>query len=116
QWLIYLPPTMAPTATSSRPGLLEHPEEAFAAFARQGVPQVVCEEKHMGSRAVAIVCRNPEAARRRFGVLDDGAGVVYTRTGRRFFTDPAMEAALLDRLRGAVERCGWWDTFATDWL
>ncbi|HEY5864316.1 MAG TPA: polynucleotide kinase-phosphatase [Candidatus Tectomicrobia bacterium] len=116
QWLIYLPPTMAPTATSSRPGLLEHPEEAFAAFARQGVPQVLCEEKHMGSRAVVIVCRNAEAARRRFGVTDDSAGVVYTRTGRRFFTDPAMETALLDRLRGAVERCGWWDMFATDWL
>ncbi len=116
QWLIYLPPTMAPTATSSRPGLLEHPEEAFAAFARQGVPQVVCEEKHMGSRAVVIVCRNAEAARRRFGVTDDDAGVVYTRTGRRFFTDPDMEAALLDRLRRAVERCGWWDMFATDWL
>ena len=30
RWLVYLPPTMAPTATSSRPDLLEHPEEAFA--------------------------------------------------------------------------------------
>lgn len=30
RWLVYLPPTMTPTATSSRPDLLEHPEEAFA--------------------------------------------------------------------------------------
>ena len=30
RWLIYLPPTMAPTATSQRPDLLEHPENAFA--------------------------------------------------------------------------------------
>ena len=36
---------------------LEHPAEAFAYFRREGVPRVVCEEKHMGSRAVVIVCR-----------------------------------------------------------
>jgi protein phosphatase len=62
QWLIYLPPTMAPTDTSSRPGLLEYPDEAFAYFATHGVEQVVCEEKHMGSRAVVIVCRDAQAA------------------------------------------------------
>jgi protein phosphatase len=32
RWLVYLPPTMSPTATSSREGLLEHPHEAFAAY------------------------------------------------------------------------------------
>ncbi|MDQ1605630.1 MAG: hypothetical protein QOE01_3478, partial [Actinomycetota bacterium] len=32
RWLVYLPPTMAPTATSGRPDLLEHPEEAFAEY------------------------------------------------------------------------------------
>jgi protein phosphatase len=116
QWLIYLPPTMAPTETSQQPGLLEHPDEAFAYFAAHGVEQVVCEEKHMGSRAVVIVCRNAQTARRRFGVTDDSIGMVYTRTGRRFFTDPAMEGAVLERLRGAVEQCGWWDQLTTDWL
>jgi hypothetical protein len=34
--LLYLPPTMSPSATSTRPGLLEHPAEAFAYF-RGGV-------------------------------------------------------------------------------
>ena len=29
KWLIYLPPTMSPTETTNRPGLLEHPTEAF---------------------------------------------------------------------------------------
>ena len=38
----------------------------------QGVPRVVCEQKHMGSRAVVIVCRDEEAARRRFGVTGEG--------------------------------------------
>ena len=50
KWLIYLPPTMSPCATTSEAGLLEHPAEAFAYFRNQGLPQVVCEEKHMGSR------------------------------------------------------------------
>jgi protein phosphatase len=43
-------PTMSPTETTEKPGLLEHPAEAFAYFRREGVPRVVCEEKHMGSR------------------------------------------------------------------
>ena len=68
EWLIYLPPTMSPCETSRDAGLLEHPAEAFAYYRNEGVPQVVCEEKHMGSRAVVVVCRDEEAARERFGV------------------------------------------------
>jgi protein phosphatase len=57
RWLVYLPPTMSPSETSQREDLLEHPAEAFAYYRHQGVPEVVCEEKHMGSRAVVVVCR-----------------------------------------------------------
>jgi hypothetical protein len=32
KWLIYLPPTMSPSETSSVPELLEHPQEAFHYF------------------------------------------------------------------------------------
>ena len=91
KWLIYLPPTMSPSETSSEPGLLEHPAEAFDYFRKAGVDQVICEQKHMGSRAVVIVCRDRDAALRRFGVAEDEAGTCYTRTGRRFFSDPAIE-------------------------
>src|SRR5204862_3803001 len=63
KWLVYLPPTMSPTETSRRADLLEHPGEAFAYFRHQGVGRVVCEEKHMGSRAVVVVCREEAAAR-----------------------------------------------------
>lgn len=86
KWLIYLPPTMSPCETSQAPGLLEHPAEAFADFRHAGVPRVVCEEKHMGSRAVVIVCRDEDAARKTFGVVGEGIGICYTRTGRRFLT------------------------------
>ncbi|KAA2264213.1 polynucleotide kinase-phosphatase [Solihabitans fulvus] len=115
-WLVYLPPTMAPCATASAEGFLEHPAEAFAAYRADGVSEVVCEEKHMGSRAVVVLCRDNEVARRRFGVADDTTGAVYTRTGRSFFDDPARTERLLDRVRRAVDRAGLWAELATDWL
>jgi len=68
RWLLYLPPTMSPVTTSQRPGTLEHPEQAFAAYRADGVSSVLCEEKHMGSRAVLLVCRSPDVAPARFGL------------------------------------------------
>ncbi len=116
KWLVYLPPTMSPSETTSRPGLLEHPAEAFAYYRDQGIPAVVCEEKHMGSRAVVVVCKDDAAARDRFGVSDEGVGIVVTRTGRRFFNDASLEAGLLDRLRGAIEAASLWSQLETRWL
>ncbi|HEY0018184.1 MAG TPA: polynucleotide kinase-phosphatase [Longimicrobium sp.] len=115
RWLVYLPPTMSPSATTAEPGLLEHPAEAFAYYRNEGIPAVVCEEKHMGSRAVVVVCRDEEAARRRFGVVDEGIGIVYTRTGRGFFDDGAIEARALGILRDAMTAAGFWDELRTDW-
>ena len=93
-WLIYLPPTMSPSETAPDPALLEHPAETFAYYRDRGVAQVICEEKHMGSRAVAVVCRTEEAARKRFNVHDGSAGICHTRTGRHFFADRSLEACL----------------------
>lgn len=115
KWLVYLPPTMSPSETSTKDGYLEHPAEAFAYFRSQGVPKVVCEEKHMGSRAVVVVCRDEEAASKRFGVQGE-TGIITTRTGRRFFNDTELEAALLERVRNALAASGFWDEFATDWV
>ena len=114
RWLTYLPPTMAPTATSSVPSLLEHPAEAFDEYRREGVPSVVCEEKHMGSRAVAIVCRADDVAARRFRI--EGLGCVVTRTGRAFFSDPPAQDGFLTALRDVVESAGLWDELQTDWI
>ena len=85
RWLLYLPPTMAPSPTSARADLLEHPAEAFSAYRADGVTDVICEEKHMGSRAVLLACRDAATARARFGVPDGMPGAVYTRTGRPLF-------------------------------
>ena len=116
KWLIYLPPTMSPSETSRAQGLLEHPAEAFTYYRAHGIPKVVCEEKHMGSRAVVIVCRDEDAARRRFGVTGQGIGIVYTRTGRRFFSDSELEQALLARTREALTASGQWEELETDWV
>jgi polynucleotide kinase-phosphatase len=116
KWLIYLPPTMSPSETSREPDLLEHPAEAFSYFRHQGVARVVCEEKHMGSRAVVVVCRDPAAARRRFGIVGDVAGVCYTRTGRRFFDDDAMEREFIAAIQRAMEAANLWEEFDSEWI
>jgi protein phosphatase len=113
RWLIYLPPTMSPVATAQDGDLLEHPEQAFSAYLADGVRQVVCEEKHMGSRAVLLVCRSGTSGAERFGV--DGGGAVWTRTGRPFF-GPALTSALLARVRDAVAAAGLFDELGTSWL
>ena len=115
-WLIYLPPTMAPPETCQEGQYLEHPKETFAYFCNQGVPQVVCEEKHMGSRAVIVLCRDEAVARQRFGVSGDEIGIIYTRTGRPFFSDTRMERQVLDRLRKAMDKSDLWSNLESDWI
>jgi len=134
RWLLWLPPTMAPCSTSTGPlacdcgprklrsspcavdGYLEHPAEALADYRHAGVTTVVCEEKHMGSRAVLVVCRDERVAATRFGVAGGPAGAVYTRTGRPFFSDGALTATLLDRVRTALGEARLWDELGSDWL
>jgi protein phosphatase len=116
RWLIYLPPTMSPPATSDADGLLEHPREALGAYRAAGVTDVVCQEKHMGSRAVVIACADESVAARRFGVPGAGPGVIYTRTGRAFFADRAVERELLRRVTAAIGAAGLWEELGTDWL
>ncbi|WP_436616633.1 polynucleotide kinase-phosphatase [Sorangium sp. So ce1024] len=116
RWLIYLPPTMSPTETSKDGGVLEHPREAFAYFRQNGVGRVVCEEKHMGSRAVLVVCRDEAARKRRFRVDEGPLGVCTTRTGRPFFADEARSRELIDRVRAAMDGADLWSELRTDWV
>lgn len=116
KWLIYLPPTMSPSAASTETGYLETLDKAFDYYQKRGISKVICEQKHMGSRAVVIVCQNKEAAQKRFGVNEEGIGVCYTRTGRRFFTDHDLEAKFLERVQKAVTKMNWWEKFETEWI
>lgn len=116
RWLIYLPPTMSPSETEKEGPFLEHPLGALGYYRSQGVEQVICEKKHMGSRAVVVVCRDRETARQRFRVGGETLGVCVTRTGRPFFGDPGTTAALLARVVGAMEKSGLWETLRTNWV
>lgn len=113
RWLVHLPATMAPAPAALEGTFLEHPERAFEAYAKAGVTRVVCEEKHMGSRAVVVLARDAGAAAARFGVTDGTSGTVHTRTGRPFF-GPDLTATLVDRLRLACAPL--FDRLDTDWL
>jgi len=115
RWLIYLPPTMSPTETCRDGDRLEHPAEAFAYYRREGLDRVICEQKHMGSRAVVVVCRDEAAAVARFGIAG-GLGAIYTRTGRPFFSEAATERAVLERVAAAMARATLWDELATSWV
>ncbi|HEY1622512.1 MAG TPA: polynucleotide kinase-phosphatase [Streptosporangiaceae bacterium] len=100
--LVYLPPTMSPVATAADGDLLEHPSAAFDSYRGDGVAAVLCEEKHMGSRAVLSVRRS-------------GGGAVWTRTGRSFF-DAGLTSSLMSRARDAIETAGLFDELGTSWL
>lgn len=115
-WLIYLPPTMSPCKTSELDGFLEHPLEAFEYYRSHGVGKVICEKKHMGSRAVIVLCRNAEAAKKRFRITDGSRGIIYTRTGRQFFTDNTIQNEVLDRLDAVLTKMDFWSDFNTDWV
>lgn len=116
KWLIYLPPTMSPCATSELPNYLEHPEQAINYYRKRGVEKIVCEEKHMGSRAILVICKNEETVLNRFGIENEGIGICYTRTGRNFFNDSIVETEFLSRVQEALTKSGFWDKFNTDWV
>ncbi len=114
RWLIYLPPTMSPCETAKEPGYLEYPTESFGYYRHIGVPRVVCEEKHMGSRGILILCRDETVGEKRFGLKR--LGVCYTRTGRPFFEPENFEQQILTRLVDSLSRAGIWEKWQTDWL
>lgn len=116
KWLAYLPPTMSPCETSTLAGYLEHPVEALNYYLVNGVSQVVCQEKHMGSRAIVVVAKDEVAVQKRFGIVDEGVGVCYTRTGRSFFNDPVFEAEFIDRISRALTAANFWERFNTTWF
>ena len=96
--------------------MLEHPAEAFGYYRSNGVPTVVVEQKHMGSRAIVIVCRSQAVARERFGIREAEDGICYTRMGRRFLEDATLERELLATVRSALDGSEFWQQFNTDWV
>ncbi len=116
KWLIYLPPTMSPSETSDEEGFLEYPKEAFEYFNKQGIDEVIVEEKHMGSRAIVVVCQSETAVKDRFGITGESIGACYTRIGRRFFSNAVLEETFLGHLKTALDNTDFWGKFETEWV
>ena len=114
--LAYIPPTISPCETSRREGYLEHPDEALAYYRENGVTQIICEEKHMGSRGIILATRDDAIVAERFGIEGYPLGACYSRTGRGFFIDPEMGRQFLTRTREALQKAGIWDELDTRWL
>jgi len=116
KWLMYLPPTMSPCATSDLDGFLEHPKEAIHYYKKRGVEKIICEEKHMGSRAVVVICKDKVTAVKRFGVKREGIGKCFTRTGRNFFNDTDLENEFLALVQKGLTKANFWEKFETNWV
>lgn len=116
RWLVYLPPTMSPSETTSEGIYLEHPTGAFSYYHNAGVERVVCQRKHMGSRAVIVICKDAESAQRRFGATGGDIGQCYTRTGRQFFDSPELHNGLLREVQETLNRASFWEEFGTNWV
>lgn len=115
-WLIHLPATMSPAASSQMEGYLEHPKETFAYYKKHGINQVICQTKHMGSRAMIIVCKNSDVTKNRFGIESSLSGVIYSRSGRRFFDEIECEEYVLNGLRRVLGKVQFWEQFSTEWV
>lgn len=84
--LVYIPPTMSPTPLPSAvDDYLEHPKEVIEYFRSMGVERMVAEKKHMGSRGILMLFNNKESGLKYVG--RETLGVIYTRSGRKFFHD-----------------------------
>src|SRR4029077_11715820 len=49
------------------------------------------------------------------GIAENKIGILYTRTGRRFFNEPELERQFLDRVRAALTAADFWNAFSTTW-
>jgi polynucleotide kinase-phosphatase len=112
--LIYIPPTMSPTpAPSSLAKYLEHPLEAIQYYRSNGIEKIVAEKKHMGSRGILFLFKDHASAKKYIGT--ESLGVIYTRTGRRFF-DKEIEEQIVRKLNDDLYSHDYFSQHQTDFL
>ncbi|MGG3626128.1 metallophosphoesterase [Bacillus gobiensis] len=112
--LIYIPPTMSPTPKpSSVDNYLEHPKEAVDYYRSNGVNTMIVEKKHMGSRGILFLFKDKETAKKHVGT--ETLGVIYTRTGRRFF-ERDMEEKVVLKINKALSANGYFEKHDTEYV
>ncbi|RBW69663.1 polynucleotide kinase-phosphatase [Bacillus taeanensis] len=112
--LIYIPPTMSPTPhTSSYEDYLEHPKEAIDYYRSQGIQMMIAEKKHMGSRAILFLFKNEASAKKFIGI--ETLGVIYTRTGRRFFNVETKKEIVL-KINKELQEKRYFEKYDTEYV
>lgn len=112
--VVYIPPTMSPTPqTSSLPGYLEHPTEAFNYYKKNGVTQMIAEKKHMGSRAVIFIAKNESITKELLNT--ETLGIITTRTGRAFF-DAQLQQEMVVAIHQELLAKNYFEKFETDFV
>ncbi|MFY3791119.1 polynucleotide kinase-phosphatase [Ureibacillus sp. MALMAid1270] len=112
--LVYIPPTMSPTPSpSSLENYLEHPKEAIDYYKSMGIHRMVAEKKHMGSRGILLLFKDQETGFKYVG--RNTLGVIYTRTGRRFFDDNT-ELEILSRINKGLTTSNYFDKYGTEFV
>ena len=67
----------------------------------------------MGSRAILFLFRDTEASKKHTGI--ESLGVIYTRTGRRFF-DVKTEEQLILNINRDLHESGYFEKYETDYV
>ena len=108
----HIPPVIAPSC----PVCWNIQRRCSPTSAITACPAWSAKKSTWGSRAIVVVGRDAAAIERRFGITGEGIGACYTRTGRRFFEDRALEAQFLERVGSALAEAGLWSELGTDWV
>jgi hypothetical protein len=111
RWLMYLPADTATLQSDQMTGPLEDAKAIFEYYRSERIEKLVLEESQRGPRTVAVICRDEDAALRRFGIFS--LGCLYTKTGRPLLPDPSP---FLRELSDGLTRANLWEQMKTDWV
>ncbi len=116
RWLIYLPPRLSPTKSSTLPGYLEHLTEALSYYAKKGLDKVLVEEMQGGEEVTIVIAKNEVTAIKRFGIRAEGFGAAINSKGHPYFKSELSEQQFLKRFRKVIDSLELWEAFDTDWF
>ncbi len=102
RWLVFIPPPILPSASSTRKDHVDHLEEVLRHYRDSGLPLMV-EEMHLGKRVVIALGRDDDICAERLGVR--APGVIYDTIGVAPLAGHLLETTI-DRLRGVLEASG----------
>lgn len=116
RWMIYLPPRLSPTKSSSLPGYLEHTSEAFTYYAKKGLEHVLVEEMHGGEAVTVVIAKDEVQASKRFGVKKECFGIAINSKGHPYFKNKLQEQEFLRQFRKVLDQLDLWGSLESDWF